>query len=140
MGGIKIGDGLQAASDGTLSAVDRFSVYFNDLIYGIDASWIATTTCSISAGTNQGVAILETGPSANIEMDIYYLDNQTSYDGGDPPSVGTVSFQASSTVGTILFSKEVSLQAGNILGLQPPSPADQTAKGLRLVILASKTS
>ncbi|YBV94570.1 hypothetical protein M1D80_00800 (plasmid) [Phyllobacteriaceae bacterium JZ32] len=140
MGGIKVGDGLQTAADGTLSAVDRFSVYFNDLIFGIDTAWIATTTCSISEGTNQGVAILETGPSTNIKLDIYYLDNQTSYDAGDPPTVGTVSFQAGGITGTISFSKEVSLQPGNVLGLLPPSPNDQTARGLRLVILASKTS
>jgi len=138
VGGIKVGVGLQATSDGTLSAVDRFSVYFNDYIFGIDAFWIATGVCSISTGTNPGVAILETAPSVNIGMDIYYLDNQTSYGAGD--KVGTVSFNAGDTTGTISFGQEVSLQAGSILGLQPPSPNDQTAKGLRLVILTSKTS
>lgn len=141
IGGVRIGAGLASASDGTVSVVDQFSLYFSDLVYGATTAWIATGSYSIGKGTNAGVAILEVGPQEPITFDLYYLDNRTAYSSA-PPTVGTVSFPAGSGAvsGTITFNESVSLVPGNVLGLSTPTPADQQAKGLRLVISVSNAS
>jgi hypothetical protein len=138
LGGIRLGTGLHGAPDGTVSSIDRFSLYFNDYIFGLSATWVATGSCSISAGVNPGIAMLEVGPKQPITFDIYYLDNRTAYS-ESPPKVGVISFPAGNgaVTGIITFSQAVAMEAGNVLGIQKPKPTDAQAKGCRLVIAAS---
>lgn len=132
LGGIKVGSGLSVAADGTLSAnvlsVTNVTVWTNtpyDLGFPVFSKpkaseqvfrFVAARAYKLPADQTNGRALAQTAATASAVFTITKNGTQ----------IGTVTFAAGSTTGTISISADVSFAVGDRIMVVAPSTVDST--------------